>query len=241
MNQNTDPKPEAPAEEARASETEAAPADQAGDAATETQGAQDAEATPERDPVEVLKAENAELRDKLMRTIADMENLRRRTEREKQDASRYAIGRFAEDVLSVGDNLARALAALDTAAREAADEATKNLIDGIEVTERGFHNVLSRHGITRLDPDGERFDPNFHQAMFEVENADVPSGTVVQVVQAGYTIGDRVLRPAMVGVSKGGPKAAPAAGNGAEAQAEPEAEQSPAGTEEPGAQVDKEA
>ena len=228
MNEHTDRNPETPAEADEVQAADAAPAETAGDAAD----AADAPAEP--DPVETLAAENAELRDRLMRDIADMENLRRRTEREKLDAGRYAIGRFAEDILSVGDNLARALATVDETTRAEANEAARNLIEGIEVTERGLHNVLTRHGISRITPDGERFDPNFHQAIYEAENPAVPAGTVVQVLQAGYLIGDRVLRPAMVAVSKGGPKA------GAEAPAAP-ADAQPDGAPEPGRTVDKSA
>lgn len=200
MNEQTDRNSDTPAETDEAVAEGAAPAENADELAAAS-------------PVETLVAENAELRDRLMRAIADMENLRRRTEREKQDAGRYAIGRFAEDVLSVGDNLARALATVDEATRTDGNEATRNLIEGIEVTERGLQNVLSRHGISRIEPDGERFDPNFHQAIYEVENPAVTAGTVVQVLQAGYLIGERVLRPAMVAVAKGGPRA------GAEGQA----------------------
>jgi len=239
MTKQTKSKPETPAKDEAAQETagEAAPAE-AQEAATEEAGADVAPSkAADPDPVETLAAEHAEMRDRLMRTMADMENLRRRTEREKLDASRYAIGRFAEDVLSVGDNLVRALATVDDATRAAADEATKNLIEGIEMTERGLQNVLSRHGITRIDPEGDRFDPHLHQAMFEVENPDVPAGTVVQVVQAGYTIGERTLRPALVGVSKGGPKVVPV--ESAEAPAGASAGEAPA--DEPGAKVDKEA
>jgi molecular chaperone GrpE len=204
MNEQTDRNSETPADADETAAEGAAPAETTGDPAT---------APAEASPVETLAAENAELRDRLMRAIADMENLRRRTEREKQDAGRYAIGRFAEDILSVGDNLARALATVDEATRTDGNEATRNLIEGIEVTERGLQNVLSRHGISRIEPDGERFDPNFHQAIYEVENPAVTAGTVVQVLQAGYMIGERVLRPAMVAVAKGGPRA------GAEGQA----------------------
>jgi molecular chaperone GrpE len=204
MNEQTNRTSKTPADADEAAVEGAAQGETAGDLAA---------APAEASPVEALAAENAELRDRLMRAIADMENLRRRTEREKQDAGRYAIGRFAEDILSVGDNLARALATVDEATRTDGNEATRNLIEGIEVTERGLQNVLSRHGISRIEPDGERFDPNFHQAIYEVENPAVTAGTVVQVLQAGYLIGERVLRPAMVAVAKGGPRA------GADAQA----------------------
>lgn len=156
-----------------------------------------------------LAAENADLKDKMLRLVAEMENLRRRTERDKADTAKYAVSNFARDVLTVADNIQRAI---DHVPEEAAekDPALKSFLDGVQVTERELLNVLERHGIARLDPKGERFDPNRHQAMFEVEDASVAEGTIVQVVQAGYVIAERVLRPAMVGVSKGGPKPAKA-------------------------------
>ncbi len=156
----------------------------------------------------VLAAENAGLKDQVLRTLAEMENLRRRPEREVQDASRYAVTAFARDVLSVGDNLGRALEAVSTDAREKGGEALAALLSGVEMTEREFVATLGKHGVRRIDPAGERFDPNLHQAMFEVPDPSVASGTVMKVLQPGYVIGDRVLRPALVGVAKGGPKAA---------------------------------
>lgn len=155
--------------------------------------------------LEELQAENGELKDRLLRTMADMENLLRRTEREKTDTAKYAISNFARDVLSIGDNLHRAIDAVPMEA-VAGDPALKSLMDGVEVTERELVNMLERHGIRRIDPKGERFDPNFHQAMLEIENKDLDAGTVAEVVQPGYVIEERVLRPAMVAVSKGGPK-----------------------------------
>ncbi len=163
------------------------------------------------DPIEALKAENSELKDRALRTMAEMENLRRRTEKELKDTRQYAVSGFARDVLSVSDNLRRALESLPEEARANADAGIMALIEGVEMTERELLNQLEKNGIKKLDPAGQKFDPNFHQAMFEVPNTDVPNNTVVQVVQAGYQIGDRVLRPAMVGVSKGGPKEAPMA------------------------------
>jgi molecular chaperone GrpE len=160
------------------------------------------------DAVARLQAENAELKDRTLRTLADMENLRRRTEREVKDAGQYAIAAFARDMLTVGDNLRRAIEAIGPAARESADSSLRTLLDGVEMTEREMLKSLEKHGVRRLSPQGERFDPNLHQAMFEMPDASVPSGTVVQVVQDGYVIGDRVLRPALVGVAKGGPRAA---------------------------------
>ncbi|SEQ55298.1 molecular chaperone GrpE [Faunimonas pinastri] len=159
-----------------------------------------------------LEAEKADLTDRLVRTVAEMENLRRRTERDVADARRYAVTKFAGDMLTVGDNLRRALEALPADTRSAADEGLKALLDGVEMTARELDRTLAKHGIQVIAAEGERFDPNRHQAMFEIPNADVPNGTVMQVMQAGYTIGDRVLRAAMVGVSRGGPKADAAGG-----------------------------
>lgn len=162
--------------------------------------------------LEALIAENADMRDRLLRTMADMENLRRRTEREKSDTARYGITNFARDVLTVGDNLRRTIEHLPADAANQ-DPALKSFLEGVELTERELLNVLERHGVTRIEPLGQRFDPNCHQAMFEVEDPSVPEGTVANVMQAGYAIGDRCLRPALVAVAKGGPKAsAPAPG-----------------------------
>jgi molecular chaperone GrpE len=169
--------------------------------------------TPDADPaalasaeLEALVAENADMRDRLLRTMADMENLRRRTEREKNDTARYGITNFARDVLTVGDNLRRTIEHLPAEAASH-DPALKSFLEGVELTERELHNVLERHGVTKIEPLGQRFDPNCHQAMFEIEDPSVPEGTVANVMQAGYVIGDRCLRPALVAVAKGGPKA----------------------------------
>jgi molecular chaperone GrpE len=171
---------------------------------------------PEPASVEALAKEATEARDKMLRTLAEMENLRKRTSREVADARMYGITGFARDVLEIADNLQRALDAVPAEARDNADPGLKALIEGVELTERSLHNTLEKYGVKRLDPAGSKFDPNFHQAMFEVPDPSVPTGTVVQVVQAGYTIGERVLRPALVGVSRGGAKAAAAAANGNE-------------------------
>lgn len=159
-----------------------------------------------RDPLVDAVREAAELKDKLLRTLAEMENLRRRTEREVADARTYGIANFARDVVTVADNMDRALQALDNELREKADASIKALLDGVELTERELLKALEKNGIKKIEPQGEKFDPNFHQAMYEVPDASVPSGHVVQVVQPGYVIGERVLRPALVGVSKGGPR-----------------------------------
>ena len=166
---------------------------------------------PEPGSVEVLTKEVAEARDKTLRTLAEMENLRQRTRKEVADAKTYGITGFARDVLDIADNLQRALDAVSAEARANADPGLKALIEGVELTERSLLNALEKNGVKKFDPSGEKFDPNFQQAMYEVPDASVPSGTVVQVVQAGYMIGERILRPALVGVSKGGAKTAPAA------------------------------
>jgi molecular chaperone GrpE len=177
--------------------------------------APEAASAPEADPIAVLEAEKADLKDKMLRLMADMENLRRRTEREIADARTYAVANFARDMLNVADNVRRAIESVPEEARSTAEGAFRALIEGIDLTERDLLKNLERHGVKKLDPQGQKFDPNVHQAMFEIPNADVPNGTVLQVVQSGYVIGERVLRPALVGVSKGGPKAA-TNGNGAE-------------------------
>ena len=162
---------------------------------------QSAEESPE-DEVERLADEVAELNDKLLRAVAETENLRRRTTREREETGKYAVTGFARDLLSVADNLRRALDSLSDENR--GDEALGALISGVEATERELLTAFERHGIKRIDPDGEKFDHNFHQAMFEVADSGQPAGTVVSVMQPGYVIADRLLRPAMVGIAKGG-------------------------------------
>ncbi len=174
-------------------------------------GSAEAAATP--DPIAALETERNELKDKLLRALAEMENLRRRVEKDLADARAYGVTRFARDMLDVGDNLRRALDSLPAEAREGAEGPFKALIEGVDLTERDFLKKMESHGVRKITPEGQKFDPNLHQAMFEVPDESKPNGTVLQVVQAGYVIGERVLRPAMVGVSKGGPKAAPAPEN----------------------------
>jgi len=177
-------------------------------------------ALPDVDPAEAALREAADLKDKLLRTLAEMENLRRRTEREVADARAYGIASFARDVLGVADNMQRALAALDAELREKADASVKALLDGVELTERELLKVLEKNGVRKFEPQGEKFDPNLHQAMYEVADPSVPTGTVVQVVQPGYMIGERMLRPALVAIAKGGAKAgAPDAAANENAQA----------------------
>jgi molecular chaperone GrpE len=197
----TEPKPNAEPSH----DTAAAPRTEAGAPEAAQEGA------PERDVhsvIEALAAENAQMKDKVLRTLAEMENLRRRTEKEVADARTYATTNFARDMLSAADNMRRALETLGEEARAAAEGVFKGLIEGIELTERDLLKTLERHGIRKIEPKGEKFDPNLHQAMFEVPDPSVPNGTVREVMQAGFVIGDRVLRPALVGVAKGGPKAA---------------------------------
>src|SRR5215471_7923747 len=175
--------------------------------------AADTQAATSADPTAELAREAADLKDRLLRSLAEMENLRRRTDRQVDDARVYGIANFARDILGMADNMRRALDAVTPELRESADTAVKALIEGVELTERELLRVLEKHGVKKLEPLGNKFDPNLHQAMYEVPDPSVPSGTVAQVVQAGYTIGDRVLRPALVAVTKGGPKAAAAPAN----------------------------
>lgn len=212
MPEDNNPKP-AETEEANAGET-AAP-----EAAPET-------AVSGETPADVafanLAAEAADLKDRLLRQIAEMENLRRRTEREIGDAKQYAVSGFARDMLVVVDNLRRALDAVPEEERGAADTTLGRLLEGISLTERELLHILDRHGVKKLEPKGEKFDPHRHQAMFEVEDPSAEGGTVVQVIQDGYVIGERVLRPALVGVAKK-PKPAPKAEENAAAEQPSEA------------------
>jgi molecular chaperone GrpE len=182
-------------------------------AGAETPAAQtDAVATP-ADPMAELAREAADLKDRLLRSLAEMENLRRRTEKQIADERVYGVAGFARDMLAVGDNLRRALDAVTPELRKTADPAVTALIEGVELTERELLKVLEKHGVKKLEPLGGKFDPNLHQAMYEVPDPSMPAGTVAQVVQAGYTIGERVLRPALVAVAKGGAKPASAPAN----------------------------
>lgn len=201
-----------------AGEADAADEARAHEAAPEgDEGGEDGE--PEDDGGEEPEAGEAPdgeagLKDQLLRALAETENARRRARKDVEEARAYAISRFAQDLLGVADNLGRALESIP-AERRAEDETVKAIADGIEMTARELDSVLGRHGIARIDPLGETFDYNLHQALFETANTDAPDGTVVQVAQVGYRIGDRLLRAAMVGVAKGGEAAgdgAPAAG-----------------------------
>ena len=155
----------------------------------------------------------ADLKDKLLRTLAEMENLRRRTEREVADQRQYAVASFARDMLTVGDNLRRAIEAVPKESRGSGDQALDALIEGVEMTERGLEQSLAKFGVRRVEAKGQKFDPSFHQAMFEVDMPDAQPGTVAEEIQAGYAIGERVLRPALVSVVKKAKPPATAAGS----------------------------
>ncbi|HEY7297767.1 MAG TPA: nucleotide exchange factor GrpE [Xanthobacteraceae bacterium] len=185
--------------------------DPAGAPASAEPGGTDGETRAEAAQPDLLaeaRREAAEYKDRLLRTLAEMENLRRRTEREVTDVRHYGIASFARDILAVADNMDRALQALDHEIREKVDSGVKALLDGVELTERELHKVLEKHGVRKFEPKGEKFDPNRHQAMYEVADPALPPGTVAQVIQAGYTIGERVLRPALVAVAKAQPQPA---------------------------------
>jgi molecular chaperone GrpE len=167
---------------------------------TAPSGDSETEETSPEARVAALEAELAEHKDQLLRALAETENIRRRGQREREDTAKYAIAGFAKELLSVADNLRRALDSLPEA--EARDARTRGLLAGVDATERELLSVFERHGIRRIDPEGERFDHNLHQAIFEAERSDKPGGTVVEVLQPGYVLHDRLLRPAMVGVAK---------------------------------------
>ncbi len=191
---------------------------QSEDAVAETENSQqnngEGQGAPEQDdPVSEAKREAGEYKDKLLRTLAEMENLRKRTEREVSDARLYGIASFAREVLQVADNMHRALEATGSELREQGDAKVKSLIEGVELTERELLKALEKNGVKKFSPQGEKFDPNVQQAMFEMETTDVPPGHVAQVIQAGYMIGERVLRPALVAVAKAAKGQAPANDN----------------------------
>jgi len=165
--------------------------------------------------IEKLNAENGELKDRVLRTLAEMENLRRRTEKEVSDAKAYGVTNIARDMIAFADNLRRAIESVPAEAREA-EGFLKTLVEGLELTERDFQSRLARHGVKKMEPQGLKFDPNMHEALFEIPDANAPNGTVLQVVEAGYSIGERCLRPAKVGVARGGPKPETSEQNGAQ-------------------------
>ena len=188
-----EPKPDAPA-----------PAAEAADAALAERLAQ-------------AETQLGKVKDDYLRALAETENVRRRAQRDRQDASQYAITSFARDLLSVADNLRRALAAVDDAAR-ADSPALDALIGGVEMTERELLTIFERYGVKKIEAAGQPFDPHVHEAMFEMPNPEVAHGTVVHVLEDGYRIHDRTLRAARVGIAKGGPKTTPAEAAGAEGE-----------------------
>ncbi|MDA1088841.1 MAG: nucleotide exchange factor GrpE [Proteobacteria bacterium] len=194
----TDPAPETAETPAAEPETDAAAAEEAGEEGV----VEAAAAAPEE---EDLEAKVADLKDKLLRALAEAENVRRRAERDKEDASKYAISNFARDMLALSDNLHRAMNSVDPETRRK-DPAVEQIIVGLEMTARDVQATFERYGIKTIEAMGEKFDHNLHEALFEMDDASKPSGTVVQVVETGYVLKDRLLRPAKVGVSKGGPK-----------------------------------
>jgi molecular chaperone GrpE len=179
--------------------------------------------------VDTLQGQIADLTDRLLRAHAEMENIRKRAERDREETAKYAITKFARDVVTVADNFERAIQAVPAGAADE-DAALKSLIEGVTMTEREFMNVLDRHGVKRINPKGEVFNPHQHQAMMEMQNADVVPGTILEVFQPGYVIEDRVLRPAMVVVAKGGQKPSKAAETD-EAGSAPPADTPPSGND----------
>ena len=177
------------------------PVDQPKDAQTSGDGA----AGPSAE-LEALRAELGSVKDRLLRTLADMENLRRRTEKEVADAKLYGVTSFARETLSLADNLRRALSAFPANAKEELEPHVAALLEGVELTERDFLARLARFGVKKMDDVDSRFDPNKHEALFEIPDESQPAGAIAQVVEPGYMIGERVLRPAKVGVTRGGPK-----------------------------------
>lgn len=194
---NSDPKTDAELEEdaiARAQE-QAAFADE-----METDAEDQAEDAPKEDSAPDLEGQLAETKDQLMRALAEIENTRRRAQKDRQDASKFAVQGFAKDMLSVADNLRRALDAMPEDAKS--NEQMKNLIEGIEATEREMLRTFEKNGIQKLNPEGEMFNPNFHEVMFETPIPGQPAGTIIQVIEVGYMLNERLLRPARVGVAK---------------------------------------
>jgi len=185
--------------------------------------------SPDENPVALLEAEVASLKDQLLRAMAETENVRRRAQREREDSLKYAAAPIVKDLLAVADNLQRALESVPED-QVAENEQMKNLHLGVEMTQKELQSVFERHGIRTINPLGERLDPHLHEALYEIEDPAKPAGTVMQIIQSGYRLHDRLLRAARVGISKGGPKAG--------AAAEPEANDAQPGDAQPGDTVD---
>lgn len=182
-----------------------------GSAAREDGGTAAGEAAPPRSEASMLadlRSENAALKDRLLRALAETENVRRRAERDLDDARQYAVTKFARDLLPVADSMQRAIASVSQETHRG-EGFVKALVEGVDLTEKELLNALAKHGVRKLSPAGERFDPHFHEALFEVPDPAVPDGTVSQVVEPGYSIGSRSLRPAKVAVARGGPPGKP--------------------------------
>ena len=206
----------------------AASGDQAEPGQPNASGAQPGEGSRTvHDVIAALQAEAADLKDKWLRAHAEVENVRKRSEREKEEIAKYAVTRLARDIVTVGDNFQRAISAIPAGAAEQ-DPALKSFLEGVTLTERELLNALERHGIKRVQPINEQFNPHVHQAVMEIPRTDVAEGMIVQVFQPGFMIEDRVLRPAMVGVAKGGPKL-PSVSNGSGPVPPPDNENSPPG------------
>ncbi len=222
---------EAPADPSGEGEAaEEAPVDTSAEPLVDLSGLEAAAAlSPDEDPVAVLEGEVASLKDQLLRAIAETENVRRRSQREREDSVKYAAAPIIRDLLGVADNLQRALESVPEELA-AENEVVSNLRLGVQMTQKELMSAFERHQIRVIHPLGEKLDPHFHEAMFEIEDPEQPAGTVVQVIQAGYRLHDRLIRPARVGISKGGPKAG--------AKDAPEAEDSGSGDTEPGSTVD---
>jgi molecular chaperone GrpE len=176
---------------------------------TPTDAAADAAPQSGEDELTALRQEVADLKDRLLRALAETENVRNRARRDREDSRKYAVAPLAKDILTVADNLARAISSVPEEATR--DANVKALLEGVSMTEKALQDAFAKHFIGRIDAVGEKLDPHRHEAMFEVPDPSQPAGTVVQVFEAGYTLHDRLLRPARVGVAKGGPTAAPAA------------------------------
>ena len=218
---------------------------------TAEEGAVEAESNEETSPGDVpeevheeeeedLEATVADLNDKLLRALAETENIRRRAVRDKEDASKYAISNFARDMLALSDNLHRAMDSVDPETRQK-DAAVEQIMVGLEMTAREVNNAFERYGIKVIEAMGEKFDHNLHEALFEMDDASKPPGIVVQVVETGYVLKDRLLRPAKVGVSKGGAKETAANAEESETVASKEGQTAYEDKgEEPGTQLDEE-
>ncbi len=225
-----DPRPE-PRPETAGQEAGAAPGEPPAEPRAEppVEPSAESSAEQEKDRIAELEAEAAELKDQLLRALAEAENVRRRAQRDRADAQKYAAAPMLRDLLAVADNLTRAIQSVPQG-EPVEDERFKTLLAGIELTERELASVFQRHNVVKLEPLGEKMDPHRHEAMFEVPDPSTPNGTIVQVVEPGYMLHDRLIRPARVGVAKGGPAQAAPADDSAEA----------AGPEEPaqGGRVD---